>query len=66
LAGQPGGGGQQINAASTHVTGGCLCRRVRYQAEVYLQSGYISHRTICQKCTGQPAEITVLIKPGTL
>ena len=50
----------------TPVTGGCLCGRVRYQAEVFLHNGYICHCTICQRSTGQPAEITVLIKAGTL
>ncbi len=50
----------------TPVTGGCLCRRVRYEAEVFLHNGYICHCTICQRSTGQPAEITVLIKAGTL
>lgn len=51
---------------TTKVTGGCLCGRVRYEAEVFLQNGYICHCTICQRSTGQPAEITVLIKAGTL
>lgn len=51
---------------TTRVSGGCLCGRVRYQAEVFLQNGYICHCTVCQKSTGQPAEITVLIKAGTL
>jgi len=50
----------------TPVTGGCLCGRVRYRAEVFLHNGYICHCTICQRSTGQPAEITVLIKAGTL
>jgi hypothetical protein len=50
----------------TKVTGGCLCGRVRYEAEVFLQNGYICHCTICQRSTGQPAEITVLIRAGTL
>lgn len=50
----------------TKVTGGCLCGSVRYEAEVYLHNGYICHCTICQRSTGQPAEITVLIKAGTL
>ncbi|CAN1575377.1 COG3791 Uncharacterized conserved protein [Paracoccaceae bacterium] len=50
----------------TSVTGGCLCGRVRYRAEVFLHNGYICHCTICQRSTGQPAEITVLIKAGTL
>lgn len=48
------------------VTGGCLCGRVRYEAEVFLENGYICHCTICQRSTGQPAEITVLIRAGTL
>ena len=48
------------------VTGGCLCGRVRYEAEVFLKNGYICHCTICQKSTGQPAEITVPIKAGSL
>ena len=51
---------------STKVTGGCLCGNVRYEAEVFLHNGYICHCTICQRSTGQPAEITVLIKAGTL
>ncbi len=50
----------------TPVTGGCLCGRVRYKAQVFLHNGYICHCTICQRSTGQPAEITVLIKAGTL
>ncbi|MEO8243942.1 MAG: GFA family protein [bacterium] len=55
-----------MKAPTTPVTGGCLCGRVRYEAEVFLHNGYICHCTICQKSTGQPAEITVLIKAGTL
>lgn len=51
---------------TTQVTGGCLCGRIRYEAEVFLHNGYICHCTICQRSTGQPAEITVLIKAGTL
>ena len=55
-----------MTAEATRVSGGCLCGRVRYDADVYLTDGYICHCTICQKSTGQPAEITVLIKPGSL
>ncbi len=51
---------------ATRVTGGCLCGRIRYQAEVFLHNGYICHCTVCRRSTGQPAEITVLIKAGTL
>ncbi len=55
-----------MRAETTHVTGGCLCGQIRYEADVFLKNGYICHCTICQKSTGQPAEITVLIKAGTL
>ena len=55
-----------MHPTPTKVTSRCLCGRVRYTAEVFLQNGYICHCTICQKSTGQPAEITVLIKAGTL
>ena len=36
------------------------------KAEVFLHNGYICHCTIGQRSTGQPAEITVLIKARTL
>lgn len=49
-----------------NVTGGCLCRKIRYEAQVFLKSGYYCHCRICQKSSGQPAEITVPIKAGTL
>ena len=55
-----------MKAETTHVSGGCLCGRIRYEADVFLLNGYICHCTICRKSTGQPAEITVLIKAGTL
>jgi hypothetical protein len=55
-----------MRAETTHVTGGCLCGNIRYEADVFLENGYICHCTICQKSSGQPAEITVLIKAGTL
>src|SRR5262245_36053562 len=48
------------------VTGGCLCGRVRYEAQVFLESAILCHCRICQKSTGQPAEISVPIKAGTL
>ena len=52
--------------AAKNVTGGCLCGKVRYEAQVFLKSGYYCHCRICQKSSGQPAEITVPIKAGTL
>lgn len=51
---------------ATAVSGGCLCGRVRYRAEVFLQNGYICHCTMCQRSSGQPSDMTVLIRPGTL
>lgn len=55
-----------MKAEPTHVTGGCLCGHIRYETDVFLKNGYICHCTIYQNSTGQPAEITVLIKAGTL
>lgn len=49
-----------------HVTGGCLCGAVRYEAEAHLKDAYYCHCRICQKTTGAPAEIGVLVVPGTL
>lgn len=48
------------------VTGGCLCKAVRYEARAYLRMAYYCHCTICQKTTGAPFEIGVLLKQGTL
>ena len=48
------------------VTGGCLCGKVRYEAQVFLKSGYYCHCRICQKSCGQPADISIPIKAGTL
>jgi hypothetical protein len=48
------------------VTGGCLCGAVRYIAEAYLNLVYYCHCRSCQKSTGQPAEIGVLVKAGSL
>ncbi len=47
--------GKPLEAETSHVTGGCLCSRIRYEAEVFLQNGYICHCTTCQKRPGQPA-----------
>lgn len=48
------------------VTGGCHCGAVRYEAEAFLESAYYCHCTDCQRSSGQPAEIGVPIKAGTL
>lgn len=59
-------GGQAMADKPIEVTGGCLCGEVRYKAQVLLRSAYICHCRTCQKSTGQPAEIAVPIKAGTL
>ncbi len=51
---------------ATKAMGGCLCGAIRYEAEVFLDNGNICHCTIRQPSTGQPAEITVPIRAGTL
>ena len=48
------------------VSGGCLCGAVRYEAEVNLREAYYCHCQTCQKLTGSPATVGVLVKPGTL
>jgi hypothetical protein len=48
------------------VTGGCLCGAVRFEARAFMKSAYYCHCTICQKTSGAPFEIGVLIKAGTL
>lgn len=48
------------------VTGGCLCGAIRFYAEAFLDITYICHCRSCQKGTGQPAWISVLVKAGTL
>jgi hypothetical protein len=51
---------------AVQVVGGCLCGSVRFQGMAYLRSAYYCHCTICQKSSGAPFEIGVLIKAGTL
>ena|SRR5690242_1552181 len=48
------------------VTGGCLCGAVRFEGKAFLHSAYYCHCTTCQKSTGEPFEIGVPIKTGTL
>ena len=48
------------------VTGGCLCGAVRFEGEAFMRSAYYCHCTFCQKSTGEPFEIGVPIKTGTL
>ncbi len=48
------------------VQGGCLCGAVRYEAAVALRSAYYCHCKACQKTSGAPAQIGVLVESGTL
>jgi hypothetical protein len=48
------------------VQGGCLCGAVRYDAAVALRNAYYCHCKLCQKTSGAPAQIGVLVKVGTL
>ena len=56
----------ELHGNAEKVTGGCYCGAVRFEAEVYLHDAYYCHCRICQKLTGAPAEIAVLVKPGAL
>lgn len=48
------------------VTGGCLCQAVRYEADANLCGAFYCHCKTCQKTSGAPAEVGVMVKPGTL
>ena len=39
---------------------------VRYEADAHLDLAYYCHCTICQKSSGQPFEIGVLVRSGSL
>ena len=56
----------ELQGNAEKVTGGCFCGAVRYEAEVYLEDTYYCHCRICQKITGAPAEVAVIVKPGSL
>lgn len=66
---RPHGGrrrGDKVQDVAKLVTGGCYCGAVRYEAEAFLLSAYYCHCRDCQRTSGQPAEIGVPIKAGTL
>ena len=56
----------ELKGKAEKVTGGCFCGAVRYEAEVYLHDAYYCHCRICQKISGVPAEVGVIVKPGSL
>ena len=51
---------------SEPVTGGYLCGAIRYEARAHLRDAYYCHCRTCQRSSGAPAEIGILIEPGTL
>ena len=48
------------------ITGGCYCGMVRFEARAYVKEAYYCHCRMCQKTSGAPAEIAVLVEPGSL
>jgi len=61
-----GAGKQMPKERAIPVTGGCLCGAVRFEGEAFTKAAYYCHCTVCQKSTGEPFEIGVFIKSGTL
>ena len=49
-----------------HVTGGCFCGAVRYEAQAYLQSAFYCYCRTCQYMSGQPFVVGVPVVPGSL
>jgi hypothetical protein len=48
------------------VTGGCLCKAVRYEADANLSEAFYCHCKTCQNTSGAPVTVGVMLKPGTL
>lgn len=48
------------------VAGRCHCGAVRYEADVFLGGAYYCHCTTCRNSSGQPTEIAVPVKIGSL
>jgi len=48
------------------VTGGCLCKAVRYEVDANLDEAFYCHCKTCQKTSGSPAAVGVLVKLETL
>ncbi|MFB9950454.1 GFA family protein [Rhizobium puerariae] len=49
-----------------HVTGGCHCGSVTYEAELDTRRVVICHCTDCQKLTGSPFRVTAVVQDGDL
>ncbi|MBX5084800.1 GFA family protein [Rhizobium lentis] len=48
-----------------HITGGCHCGAVRYQAEIEPERVSICHCTDCQRLTGSAYRVTAPARPGS-
>lgn len=55
-----------MTRVADNVSGGCFCGRVRYEARAYIKEAYYCHCRMCQRTNGAPAEIAVLVEPGSL
>ena len=55
-----------MDRAAESITGGCYCGKVRYEARAFLKDAYYCHCRMCQRTSGAPAEIAVLVEPGSL
>lgn len=49
-----------------HITGGCHCGYVTYEAELDPQRVAICHCTDCQKLTGSPFRVTAVVSESDL
>lgn len=49
---------------SKTMTGGCLCGRIRYEAQVPADDAYWCHCRMCQKATGGIAAAFVQVEPA--
>jgi hypothetical protein len=58
--------GYPTSDVAVSVTGGCLCGEVRYIADVFLNSSYYCHCSICRRSSGVPAELSVPVRPSSL
>ncbi|EJZ22181.1 GFA family protein [Rhizobium sp. Pop5] len=48
-----------------HITGGCHCGAIRYQAEIDPERVSICHCTDCQRLTGSAYRVTAPARPGS-
>ena len=55
-----------MTETAQHVTGGCFCGAVRYEAQAYLHSAYYCHCRTCQHMGGEPFEIGIPLVAGSL